>query len=319
MRVIEYRGAGRTRRAGDSPSMGHRRSTSLRSGSRTAYGWLNWTMPAYEYLRVERDPQLDGLLTITLDRPEKLNALNVALHDELQGVLVGLETDHSVRVVILTGAGRAFSAGAELGDQRAEPPVNDIDRRARVHLGGRTCELIDRLPQVTIGVANGLAIGGGVVLLSCCDLRLAAESAWFLIPEVELDLPLSWQALPRLMRELGPARTKELAMACERFTARQAETWGFLNHVHPDDELPAAARAMAARLLSMDPLTLAMTKSACAALENLMVPKETTWSDAELMLLAHRQASIRRRHDGSNSAGLPPAGTERDSGSPSIP
>ncbi len=254
-------------------------------------------MPQYSHIRVERDPDLDGLLTITLDRPEKLNALNVALHDELQDVVAQLETDHAVRVVILTGAGRAFSGGADLGSRRSEPPLNDLDRRARSHHGGRTCTLLDRLPQVTIGVANGLAIGGAVVLLSCCDLRLAAESAWFSIPEVELDLPLTWQALPRLMRELGPARTKELAMMCDRFTARQAEAWGFLNHVHPDDELSAAARAMAARLLSMDPLSLAMTKSACAALANVMIPVEVNWSDPELMLLAYRQASIRRRVD----------------------
>jgi enoyl-CoA hydratase/carnithine racemase len=256
---------------------------------------LNRPMDAYDHLRAEPDDELDGLLTVTLQRPDKLNALSVAVHDELQHLFARLETDHSVRVVVLTGAGRAFSAGAELGDRRPEPPVNDIERRARVHLGGRTCEMLDRLPQVTIGAANGLAIGGGVVLLACCDLRLAAESAWFSIPEVELDLPLSWQALPRLMRELGPARTKELAMACDRFTSAQAAQWGFLNHVHPDDELDAAVRAIAARLLSMDPLTLAMTKSACAALENLMVPKEATWSDAELMLLAHRQSSLRRR------------------------
>jgi enoyl-CoA hydratase/carnithine racemase len=176
--------------------------------------------------------------------------------------------------------------------------VNDIDRRARASLGGRTCELIDRLPQVTIGVANGLAIGGGVVLLTCCDLRLAAESAWFSIPEVELDMPLTWQALPRLMRELGPARTKELVMACERFTSAQAAQWGFVNHVHPDAELPAATRALVARLLSMDPLALASTKAACAALANAMVPKEVTWSDPELMLLAYRQAALRPRDEG---------------------
>ena len=217
------------------------------------------------------------------------------MHDELQHLCAALETDHEIRVVLLTGAGRAFSAGAELGDRRATPPVNDIDRRARASLGGRTCEMLDRLPQVTIGVANGLAVGGAVVLLSCCDLRLAAESAWFSIPEVELDLPLTWQALPRLMRELGPARTKELTMACERFTAPQAAAWGFLNHVHPDDELLPAARALAARLLSMDPLSLAMTTSACRALENTMVPKEVTWSDPELMLLAYRQAALRQR------------------------
>ncbi|HEU5148931.1 MAG TPA: enoyl-CoA hydratase/isomerase family protein [Iamia sp.] len=249
-------------------------------------------------VRIDRDEELDGLVTLTLDRPEKLNALDVTLHDELQAALTALETDHEARVVVLTGEGRAFSAGAQLGSRREGRPVNDIDRRARAHLGGRTCELIDRLPQVTIGVANGLAIGGGVVLLSCCDLRLAAESAWFSIPEVELDMPLTWQALPRLMRELGPARTKELAMACERFTSAQAERWGFVNHVHPDAELPAATRALAARLLAMDPLALASTKSACAALANAMVPKEVTWSDAELMLLAYRQAAL-RRPDGS--------------------
>jgi len=249
----------------------------------------------YERIRVARDPGQDGLVTIALDRPDKLNALDVQLHDELQAVLTALETDARTRVVILTGSGRAFSAGAELGSARDAPPINDIDRVERVHLGGRTCELLDRLPQVLIGAVNGLAVGGGVVLLSCCDLRVAAESAWFSIPEVKLEMPLSWQALPRLMRELGPARTKELAMACERFTAQQALDWGFLNHVVPDDQVMDEARRLADRLLSMDPLTLAMTKKACAALEELMVPKQVTWSDGELMLLAHRQRALRQR------------------------
>jgi enoyl-CoA hydratase/carnithine racemase len=246
-------------------------------------------------LRVERDVDLEGLVTITLARPEKLNALDVAMHDQLQAALTALETDVKARVVVVTGEGRAFSAGAELGSRRPEPPVNDLDRVAIAHHGGRTCELLDRLPQVVIGAANGLAVGGGVVLLSCCDLRLAAESAWFSIPEVELGMPLTWQALPRLMRELGPARTKELVMTCERFTAEQAERWGFVNHVHPDAELPDATRALASRLLSMDPLSLAMTKQACAALEDALVPKAVSWSDGELMLLAYRQLQQRTR------------------------
>src|SRR3546814_15441477 len=95
----------------------------------------------------------------------------------------------------------------------------------------------------------------------------------------------------------SPARTKELAMACERFTSAQSLQWGFLNHVVPDAEVLGEARRLAERLLSMDLLTLAMTKQACAALENLMVPKEPTWSNADLMLLAHRQAALRRRHE----------------------
>ena len=255
-------------------------------------------MTGQSHLLVERDTGLDGLLTITLNRPEKLNALNVELHDELQALLTELETDHSVRVVVLTGAGRAFSAGAELTSRRKTPAINDIDRLSRVHLGGRTCQLLDRLPQVTIGVANGLAIGGAVLLLSCCDLRLAAASAWFSIPEVELEMPLTWQGLPRLMRELGPARTRELVMTCERFSADEAAAWGFVNHVHADSELTGAARALAARLLSMDPLSLASTKRACASLQNLMVPAEATWSDAELMLLTYRQKAARERRVG---------------------
>ena len=197
-------------------------------------------MPPYDHLRVDRDPRLDGLLTVTLDRPEKLNALEHRGPRRAPGACARRSRPTTRCGWSCSPApGRAFSSGAELGDRRPEPPVNDLDRRARAHLGGRTCEMLDRLPQVTIGVANGLAVGGGVVLLSCCDLRLAAESAWFSIPEVELDLPLTWQALPRLMRELGPARTKEVVMACERFTSAQAAAWGFVNHVHPDDELPA--------------------------------------------------------------------------------
>ena len=249
----------------------------------------------YELIRVERDAELDGLVTITLHRPAKLNALTIELHEELQSVLIELESDVSARVVVLTGEGRAFSAGAHIGQQKEEPPINDIDRLYRAHLGGRTCELLDRLPQVVIGSINGLAVGGGVVLLSVCDLRLASESAWFSIPEVELNLPLTWQALPRLMRELGPARTKELVMLCERFSAADAERWGFVNHVYPDDELADRTRAVASKLLSMDPLALSLTKQACAALENNMVSTDVTYSDNALMLLSYRNLNARER------------------------
>ena len=84
-------------------------------------------------------------------------------------------------------------------------------------------------------------------------------------------------------------------MACDRFTAQQAERWGFVNHVYPDDQVLPEARKLAERLLSMDPLSLAMTKTACNALANLMVPQEATWSDRELMLLAYRQKADREK------------------------
>ncbi len=243
-------------------------------------------------ITVVRDESLDGLVTITLDRPAKLNALDVATHHALQEVLVELETDVRARVVVLTGSGRAFSAGADIGSRPDGRPLNDQDRLARVHLGGRTCELIDRLPPVTIGVANGLAVGGGVLLLASCDLRLAADDAWFSVPEVELGMPLTWEGIPRLMRELGPARTREVVMLCDRFTAADAERWGLVNRLHPAAELTEAARDLAARLLSMDTLALATTKRGCRAAADTLVPPAVAWSDPELMLLAYRQGTL---------------------------
>ncbi len=248
-----------------------------------------------ETLRIERDTELPGLMTITLDRPEKLNAINVAMHDELQQVCRELQDDFETRVVILTGAGRTFSSGADLKSFREGQPQSDLDRRYRVSAGDRTCALLENLDQVTIGAINGLAIGGAVVFLTCMDLRICAESAWFSIPEVDLDLPLTWGALPRLMRELGPARTKELVMLCDRFSSAEALQWGFVNRVYPDAEVVGEARTMAARLLAKDPMALAMTKSATAAIAQLMVPGQPSHAEREQMLLAYLLRGRRQR------------------------
>src|SRR3546814_6695899 len=100
-------------------------------------------------------------------------------------------------------------------------------------------------------------------------------------------MPLTWQALPRLMRELGPARTKELAMACERFTSAQALQGGFLNHVVPAAEVLGEARRLAERLLSMATPNMARTKSDCPALADPLIPTGTSWKDATLKQLRH--------------------------------
>jgi enoyl-CoA hydratase/carnithine racemase len=245
-------------------------------------------MPSTSYTTIDmtRDRRLRGLTTITLDRPAKLNAIDAQMHEELQDACARLRRDHDTRVVIITGAGRAFSAGNDLRPKRQPPARNDSERRWRVGAGNRTCDAIESLDQVTIAAVNGLAVGGAVVIAASCDMRLAAESAWFSIPEVDLRLPLIWNALPRLMRELGPARTRELVMTCDRFSAQDAERWGFVNHVYPDDRLLPEARALAQKLLAKEPLALAATKSATLALARQMVPTEPTQSDREMLLLA---------------------------------
>jgi len=251
-----------------------------------------------ETLLVERDAALPGLVTVTLNRPEKLNAINARMHRDVIALCRELEDDAEARVVIFTGAGRAFSAGADLGTARpkdglpprvpASPARDESQQAARLAatIGNRSSAAIEGLPQVTIGAVNGLAVGGAVVWLSCMDMRIASDSAWFSIPEVALDIPLTWNALPRLVRELGPARTKELVMACDRFTAAEALQWGFLNHAVSDAELLPRARALAAKLLEKDPFSVAATKSTVNALANLMVPAEATHADPDYLLLA---------------------------------
>ncbi|MBA4181379.1 MAG: enoyl-CoA hydratase/isomerase family protein [Anaerolinea sp.] len=258
-----------------------------------------------ETILIQRDEQLRGLVTITLNRPEKLNAINFRMHQEVQEACRQLADDAVARVVILTGAGRAFSAGADLGGRSSEAPralaaaneqADPLAERIRNSAGNRTAAALESLPQVTIGAVNGLAIGGAVVFLACVDIRLAAESAWFSIPEVDLDIPMTWNSLPRLMRELGPARTKELVMTCDRFSADDALRWGFVNHRVPDAELMPRARALAEKLLAKDPMSLAMTKSTMNALAESLIPAHVTHQDPDYLGYARLLARERGGH-----------------------
>lgn len=255
-------------------------------------------------LDIEYDSELPGLVTVTLNRPEKLNAINSRMHTELQETCRALSDNADARVVIFTGAGRAFSAGADLGggaSAASRTPLalanrdpSPLQERIRSSAGNRTCAAIEALDQVTIGAVNGLAVGGAVVFLSCMDIRIAAESAWFSIPEVDLDIPLTWNALPRLMREIGPARTKELVMTCDQFSTEEALRWGFLNHRVPDPALLPTARSLAEKLLAKDPMSLALTKSTCNALAESMVPASGTHSDRDYLMLARLLSDQRR-------------------------
>jgi enoyl-CoA hydratase/carnithine racemase len=293
-----------------------------------------------ETIRLERDLELPGLTTLTLARPEKLNAINRRMHEEVIAACRDLGEDAETRVVIVTGEGRAFSAGADLGTRArtggsagaeaasgavdaggvgasastggpapaARPPLtaaaNPLAERLGATIGNRSSAALEGLDQVTIGAVNGLAVGGAVVWLSCLDIRLAAESAWFSIPEVDLDIPLTWNALPRLVRELGPARTKELVLGCDRFSSADALSWGFVNRVYADAELLPAARALAGRLLAKDAISVALTKSTVNALANLMVPAEGTHADRDYLVLARllRDDAARRGSAGSPGA-----------------
>ena len=169
-------------------------------------------MPATTAIRVE----VDGAGTIgrlTLARPEKLNTLSRAVLEELTAAATWFDGQPDVKVVVVTGAGRAFSAGFDL-DDRTWAELGAPERSTAV--GRAMAEAIGGMRAVTIAAIRGHCIGGGVVLAAACDLRVASITATFRIPEVDLGIPLFWTGVPRLVREIGPALTKELVMTGQR-------------------------------------------------------------------------------------------------------
>jgi enoyl-CoA hydratase/carnithine racemase len=246
----------------------------------------------YGTLNVERE----GALTVVrFNRPEKKNAINRQMHLELQAVCRALADDFETRVVIFSGEGGVFSSGADTSEWRESASSNDLEVRNTSGIGSRTSATIEGLDQITIAAVQGFAIGGALVLTACCDLRVAGESAWFSIPEVELGLPLGWNALPRLAREMGHARALELTVTCERFSAAKAYEYGLMTHLSPDDEVEEKARELAERVIANPPLPVALTKATIKALKRGSEMGDAVYSDADLLLYSRLMAQRRSR------------------------
>ncbi|HET8943838.1 MAG TPA: enoyl-CoA hydratase/isomerase family protein, partial [Dehalococcoidia bacterium] len=139
----------------------------------------------YETISAERS---GPIMTVRLNRPERRNAINRQMHMELQDVCRRLGDDFETRVVILTATGKGFSSGADTSEWRDPGSSNELQVRHTSGIGSRTSAAIENLDQITIASVHGFAVGGALVLAACCDLRVAGESAWFSIPEVELGL-----------------------------------------------------------------------------------------------------------------------------------
>jgi enoyl-CoA hydratase/carnithine racemase len=220
---------------------------------------------------------------ITLNRPEKLNPLSTTTLRELAAAARDIDAHADVKVVVIAGAGRAFTAGADLAafaGPSADGPRESADA------GRAMADAIEAMRAVTVARIHGHCIGGGVVLAAACDLRVAAASTRFSIPEVDLGIPLAWGGVPRLVREIGPARAKELVMTCRPFGAGEAHAMGFVNRVVPDEELEAAVDALVGELVTKSALTLAMTKRAAYAAAEALVPTTNAWSDADALQTA---------------------------------
>jgi 2-(1,2-epoxy-1,2-dihydrophenyl)acetyl-CoA isomerase len=221
----------------------------------------------------------DGVATLTLDRPAALNALTIEVKVALLDALRQIAADRSVRAVILTGAGRAFCAGQDLGERRLpDAPPLDEELRQRYEPIIRAMVELDR---PIIAAINGVAAGAGASLALACDLRIAAESARFVLAFSRIALVPDSGATWFLPRIVGSARAAELALLDAPLDAATAERVGLVSRVVPDDELLPTATAMAASLAERAP-------QAIAAAKRLLHQAWTT--DLDAALEAERQA-----------------------------
>jgi len=191
---------------------------------------------------------------ITIDRPDKLNALDSATIDALHAAADAAAADPSVRAVVLTGAGpKAFVAGADIGEMAGLTPAQGRDFALR---GQRMMRRFERLPKPVIAMVNGFALGGGLELAMSCHLRIAADTAKLGQPEINLGLIPGFGGTQRLLRLAGRAAALELCLAGAPIDAARALQLGLVNRVVPAAELEAETVKLAAQLASAAPLAL---------------------------------------------------------------
>jgi 2-(1,2-epoxy-1,2-dihydrophenyl)acetyl-CoA isomerase len=218
----------------------------------------------------------DGVATLTLDRPDRLNAQNIELFECALGLLETAAADDGVRVVVVTGAGRAFCAGGDISTMGAGAQAGGGVAGGARHRAVRdlrvlthTSQLLHEMPKVTIAAINGAVAGGGLSWATACDLRYAAASARFATAFVNVglsgDFGISWF----LSRVVGPAKARELLLFSDPLDATEAERIGLVSAVFPDDRLLPEVRDRAARLAAKAPIALARIKENLSDAQNL--------------------------------------------------
>jgi enoyl-CoA hydratase/carnithine racemase len=208
-----------------------------------------------------------GLIsTITFNRPERRNCMNRDVMLEFEQLVLRVRDDRTTRVLIVTGNGTAFSAGADISSAKG---ITDPAERARIFAArnrglpriiGRVFDTILRLDCMTIGAVNGFAVGGGWALAAAFDFIIASEHAQFWVPEVELGVPFGGSPAEVMAKRLGPWLAKEAMIMCRHYTARELFDLGMLNKVVKHAELMPAAQEFAKRLLKLPSKAATATK-----------------------------------------------------------
>lgn len=236
----------------------------------------------------------DAVCRVRLNRPDKLNALSDDVRHGLWDAFAELADDVSVRVVVLEGAGRSFSAGADLASGAIAAPSGASWSERRHAFGGwqRLLERIETVPQVTVARLHGHCIGGAALLAVACDLRIASDDLSVRIPELAIGIPLTWAGIPRLVREVGLPVARDLVMTGRTLDAQGALACGFVQRVAPSDGLDAATDGLVQELLQMPDGPLAMTRAMFAALTRERLGP-AGWADADLLAWSGREPESR--------------------------
>ncbi|MBU3917629.1 enoyl-CoA hydratase/isomerase family protein [bacterium] len=224
----------------------------------------------YKYLTLERS---EHVATVTLNRPNRLNALSLDLMDEIDHVANEFNEDAQTRVVIFAANGKHFSVGADLTDEkRMEQQTTDslLMKFRHVKIGPKMIRSIHEINQITIAAINGYALGGGACITTACDFRIGADTCAVGYPEVNLAMNLSWRALPLLVHLIGPARAKRMVILARKEKAETLLKWGFLDEMVPQDQLLIKAREMAEAYAAQAPIAAQMVKRSVNAISSAL-------------------------------------------------
>jgi enoyl-CoA hydratase len=213
-------------------------------------------MSTYETIKVER---FGAVAKLTINRPDKLNALSSDVHREGVALLNEMREDDSVRALVITGSGeKAFIAGADISEFEGETPVTQRDKFFQPTL----FNTIDNFPKPVIAMINGFCLGGGNELALACDLRVCSENARFSQPEINLGIMPGGGGTQRLTRLIGEGRAMEMVLSGEMIDAETAHRFGLVNHVYPSAELESETMKLASKIAEKAPIALQLCKEA---------------------------------------------------------
>ena len=238
---------------------------------------------------VETDPR--GVATLTLNRPEVHNAFDDVLIGGLTRELASLSADPAVRVVVLAAAGKSFCAGADLNWMRRMAEYSEAENQDDARRLASLMETLYRMPKPTVARVQGSAFGGGVGLIACCDIAVAADGAKFSLSEVKLGL-IPAVISPYVVRAMGERHARRFMLTAERFDAAEAHRAGLVHEIAGDDELDARVGGLVEQLLDNGPLAMAAVKSLVERVSGGVV------DDAMVEETAKRIAAIRAGEEG---------------------